>query len=106
MFGFDANNFVPGTTEVLIYFSDGTTSGPYDVTPVDGTQPDFFGFESNLADIIGADIYAVDPTCETGGSCGYGFAVDNFVFAPEPGTMGIFALGVAGLGALRRRRRA
>ncbi len=35
-----------------------------------------------------------------------GVIVENFQFAPEPGTLAVLGAGLAGLGALRRRRKA
>jgi hypothetical protein len=49
--------------------------------------------------------------CDASGSCSRGggvanFAVDDIVTIPEPASMALFGLGLAGIGAMTRRRRA
>ena len=83
-----------------------------DVAPVWG---DFFAKDGQGLAAINSGYFLADPTCAVSQTnvtgCGVGFlAVPDSVNGngngtiPEPGTLGIFGLGLAGLGFARRKR--
>jgi hypothetical protein len=100
--GFDTNSLMGNTFAITIDFTSGAPFVSAAV-PVGGSG--FFGFESNLQDIKSVEIAGTSGT--------YGFALDNFTFTqtgtfsatPEPASISLFCLVLAGVifAAYRRR---
>jgi len=108
------NGGLPGAAntgfDFFVTFADGTT---WDYVPAlsgasgpGGFAPDFFGMTSSIPI---ADIYFGD---HHNASMSTIFGLDNLTIAnskvqvPEPLTLGVFGVGLAGIAALRRRRAA
>jgi len=89
-------NFVGGAYQIPLY---GPTNGAFSFAN--------YNLSSITQTFTNVLLYAY--TCDTTGSCSRGggianFAVDDIVTVPEPVSIGLFGLGLAGLGAIRRRR--
>ncbi|MFN0182994.1 MAG: PEP-CTERM sorting domain-containing protein [Aquabacterium sp.] len=99
-FGFDTNAFSPNV-HVVVHFADGS-SDTFDGMALDMSMH-FFGFTGNGSLITHAEIGS-----PLNGSTYFG--LDNFTFVagavPEPGTYALMALGLVGVGAVARRRKA
>ena len=85
-----------------------TDFGPLPSSTIDRIMP-AWGFATvNLRDFVGDTVqvvFIINDSGATGGNSGV--FIDNVQLTPEPGTMALFGLGLAGLGfAIQRRRSA
>ena len=101
-FGFDMNRLAGTSFDITVNF----VSGPafFQNIAIPSTSLNFFGFQSNTTDIQSLVINGI-------GNATVDFALDNFRYdstavasVPEPATLAIFGIGLAGLGFMRRRR--
>ena len=98
------NVFVPGTTEtVSLYDASDALVGSYSIPANDDINVDnFIGLESSV-DFVRATF--------SNNASGFAIALDNLEFGPsqtslpEPATLALFGLGIAGIGLSRRRLR-
>lgn len=101
-FGFQSVGGNLGDATFDFWARDGSLLGS--INPM-GLGVDFFGFMSDSQNIAGISIWNTDPA-------GIGF--DDIIFdvpgdpptaTPEPGILAIFAIGLAGFGLARRKRK-
>jgi hypothetical protein len=103
-FGFKSVGGDLGNVTLEFFMRDGSLIDS--LSPI-GSGAGFFGFsrEGGVKDIAGISMWNTDPA---------GIGYDNLIFdvpgkelaVPEPATLAIFGLGFAGLGLMRRRKRA
>lgn len=101
-FGFDTNYLVGDGMTMNVNFA---SESPHQTMIITNSSiPEFFGFGSDAADISSI-------TLNGGGA--FSFAIDNFRFTagsnnnvPEPASLALLGIGLAGIGAMRRKQRA
>jgi hypothetical protein len=100
-FGFDTNALMGSSFNITIDFSGGASF--FDTLSIPNTfSLTGFGFISSADDITSAVI--VNPNNQV-----FGFAIDNFTYAfspvPEPASLALLGIALAGFSAIRRRRK-
>ena len=111
--GFDLAGIFAGNPVVWSFSFDGTPLPPASVTTgvgqvLNGVDPTVFGFDSTAAGMVQYTLNFMPSTITVSFDNGVEAATGNISVAsvPEPTTLALFGIGLAGLGYSRRRKRA